>query len=442
MEEQGRKRLKKCQREPPVRRDGLSPANSAADERDDGLGVPDFLAGQSPRRSDHREPRKGSVVEDLARPTTVLVLQSRLSSSNGKDPRQMEYFQERCIGCRRCRRCRRCFRGGWTLSSRPDPRLRRAAADRSDPARSADLLPGEMKSTATRRPGADLPTILPPACRTTILSPTPACRLANDHRMAAWRRFRPSGEDRPWRAQAAASAEPKTPTPAMIAVAGTAWQELLASLGVSVKWIDDARSSPTWPGAGRARPPGRDGGPRLRDHGRLRGGGIRPRLVQLFAGGDEVAVADLELIGFAPIACLADVGCVAYGAGFEARVFMGQKLDPGSTMRPWRPASGSIVMRSSETSPLPGAASRASRRRPTRKRCSARTSAASSRRQIAYAASDAIMAFQVWEACRAEARSRPTTFAGMPSRPWRRWRWPAWDTTIPRTSPSWANGIA
>ena len=82
------------------------------------------------------------------------------------------------------------------------------------------------------------------------------------------------------------------------------------------------------PGAGRARPPGRDGGDRLRDHGDFVAGGIRPRLVQLFAGGDEVAVADLELTGFAPIACLADVGCVAYGAGFEARVFMGQGLEP------------------------------------------------------------------------------------------------------------------
>jgi hypothetical protein len=31
--------------------------------------------------------------------------------------------------------------------------------------------------------------------------------------------------------------------------------------------------------------------------------------------------------------------------------------------------------------------------------------------QIAYAASDAIMAFQVWEACRKETRSRPYTVA-------------------------------
>src|SRR3954447_23808259 len=122
---------------------------------------------------------------------------------------------------------------------------------------------------------------------------------------------------------------PKTPTPAVIAVAGTAWQEFLTSLGVAVKWINSAEEL-----AGLAHElaelarRGETVALDFETTGDFVGGGIRPRLVQLFAGGDEVAVADLELIGFAPIACLADVGCIAYGATFEARVFMGQQLEP------------------------------------------------------------------------------------------------------------------
>ena len=126
-----------------------------------------------------------------------------------------------------------------------------------------------------------------------------------------------------------ATPRPKKPTPAMIAVAGTVWQEFLASLGVAVKWIDDAQELAEL--AQELAELARQGETVAIDFettGDFVAGGIRPRLVQLFAGGDEVAVADLELTGFAPIACLADVGCVAYGAGFEARVFMGQELEP------------------------------------------------------------------------------------------------------------------
>ena len=104
----------------------------------------------------------------------------------------------------------------------------------------------------------------------------------------------------------------KKPTPAMIAVAGTIWQEFLARLGVAVKWIDNAQELADL--AQELAELARQGETVAIDFettGDFVAGGIRPRLVQLFAGGDEVAVADLELIGFAPIACLADVGCVA-----------------------------------------------------------------------------------------------------------------------------------
>src|SRR6478752_1445844 len=126
-----------------------------------------------------------------------------------------------------------------------------------------------------------------------------------------------------------ATPRPKTPTPAMIAIAGTAWQGFLSNLGVAVRWIDSAQELADL--AHELADLARRGEPVALDFettGDFVAGGIRPRLVQLFAGGDEVAVADLELVGFAPIACLADVGCVAYGAGFEARVFMGQQLEP------------------------------------------------------------------------------------------------------------------
>src|SRR5262245_53290023 len=123
-----------------------------------------------------------------------------------------------------------------------------------------------------------------------------------------------------------ATPPPQTPTPAMIAVAGPTWQGFLANLGVTVKWIDDAREVADL--AQELAELARRGETVALDFettGDFVAGGIRPRLVQLFAGGDEVAVADLELVGLAPIACLADVGCVAYGAGFEARGFMAEK---------------------------------------------------------------------------------------------------------------------
>ena len=141
-------------------------------------------------------------------------------------------------------------------------------------------------------------------------------------------------------------------------------------------------------------------------------GGIRPRLVQLFAGGDEVAVADLELIGFAPIACLADVGCVAYGAGFEARVFMGQKLEP--RLNDAALAAGLRLDRDAFQRDLATTWRRIKGKpTPTNKKAMQRSdfSGELTPEQIAYAASDAIMAFQVWEACRTEARSRPYAVA-------------------------------
>src|SRR4051812_46486939 len=121
----------------------------------------------------------------------------------------------------------------------------------------------------------------------------------------------------------------KKTTPAMNAVIGTVWQEFLASMGVTVKWIDNARELAEL--AEELAEVARQGETVAIDFettGDFVAGGIRPRLVQLFAGGDEVAVADLELTGFAPIASLADVGCVAYGASFEARVFMSQGHQP------------------------------------------------------------------------------------------------------------------
>ena len=210
-----------------------------------------------------------------------------------------------------------------------------------------------------------------------------------------------------------ATSRPKTPTPAMIAIAGTAWQEFLTSLGVAVKWIDSAQELADL--AHELAELARRGETVALDFettGDFVAGGIRPRLVQLFAGGDEVAVADLELIGFAPIACLADVGCVAYGAGFEARVFMGQKLEP--RLNDAALAAGLRLDRDAFQRDLATTWRRIKGKpTPTNKKTMQRSdfSGELTPEQIAYAASDAIMAFQVWEACQTEARSRPYTVA-------------------------------
>ena len=206
---------------------------------------------------------------------------------------------------------------------------------------------------------------------------------------------------------------PKTPTPAMIAIAGTVWQGFLTSLGVAVKWIDNAQELADL--AQELAELARQGETVALDFettGDFVAGGIRPRLVQLFAGGDEVAVADLELIGFAPIACLADVGCVAYGAGFEARVFMGQKLEP--KLNDAALAAGLRLDRDAFQRDLATTWRRIKGKpTPTNKKTMQRSdfSGELTPEQIAYAASDAIMAFQVWEACQTEARSRPYTVA-------------------------------
>ena len=206
---------------------------------------------------------------------------------------------------------------------------------------------------------------------------------------------------------------PKTPTPAMIASAGIAWQSFLASLDVAVKWINSVEELADL--AHELAELARRGEPVALDFetaGDFVAGGMRPCLVQLFAGGDEVAVADLDLVGFAPVACLADVGCVAYGASFEARVFMAQQLEPrlndaalAASLRLDRDAFQrdlATTWRRIKGKPTP-----------INKKALQRSdfSGELTPEQIAYAASDAIMAFQVWEACQTEARSRPYTVA-------------------------------
>jgi DNA polymerase I-like protein with 3'-5' exonuclease and polymerase domains len=205
----------------------------------------------------------------------------------------------------------------------------------------------------------------------------------------------------------------KKPTPAMVAVAGTAWQGFLANLGVTVKRIDDARELADL--ARELADLARRGEMVALDFettGDFVAGGIRPRLVQLFAGADEVAVGDLELVGFAPIACLADVGCVAYGASFEARVFMGHKLEP--RLNDAALAAGLRLDRDAFQQDLATTWRRIKGKpTPTNKKAMQRSdfSGDLTPEQIAYAASDAVMAFQVWAACQTEARSRPYSVA-------------------------------
>jgi len=118
-------------------------------------------------------------------------------------------------------------------------------------------------------------------------------------------------------------------SPTAIAIQGTAWQTFLTSQAVTIRMVNDAAMLTEL--AQELAAVARAGEPVALDFetvGGLTAGAIRPRLVQLYAGADEVAVADLDITGFAPIACLTDVGCIAYGAGFEARVFLAHGLEP------------------------------------------------------------------------------------------------------------------
>jgi DNA polymerase I-like protein with 3'-5' exonuclease and polymerase domains len=161
-------------------------------------------------------------------------------------------------------------------------------------------------------------------------------------------------------------------------------------MGVALKWIDDAQELADL--AHELADLARHGETVAIDFettGDFVAGGIRPRLVQLFAGGDEVAVADLEL------------------AGFEARVFMGQKLEP--KLNDAALAAGLRLDRDAFQRDLATTWHRIKGKpTPTNKKAMQRSdfSGALTPEQIAYAASDAIMAFEVWEACRKEARSR------------------------------------
>ena len=101
-----------------------------------------------------------------------------------------------------------------------------------------------------------------------------ACRLANDHRMAVWRRLQAKrerlGHGAPEEARHAAAEEAD-------ARHDRGRRHRLAGVpGQPGRRREVDRQRPgarrPGPGAGRARPPGRDGGARLRDHGRLRGG--------------------------------------------------------------------------------------------------------------------------------------------------------------------------
>ena len=96
------------------------------------------------------------------------------------------------IRCRRCRRCRRCFRGGpATFFSDPIPGIDEPLPIDLTQLDPADLLPGEMKFYGySVGPAPTFEVILPPGMPDDDPDAyAQACRLANDHRMAAWRRL-------------------------------------------------------------------------------------------------------------------------------------------------------------------------------------------------------------------------------------------------------------
>jgi hypothetical protein len=176
----------------PVGRDGPTTANGAADEGDDDLSIPDFL-----RRSKHSvnpltgKPRQGSVV-GRARPTTGFRPTKSISGGDGKDPDKSNTYRNDVedvadvgdVG-------RFSGRGSNTFYSDPIRGIDEPLPidlTQFDP---ADLLPGEMKFYGyTVGPAPTFKVILPsdmpdddPAAY------AKACRLADEHRLAVWRRL-------------------------------------------------------------------------------------------------------------------------------------------------------------------------------------------------------------------------------------------------------------
>jgi hypothetical protein len=192
LEEQGENGFKNVGREPPVGRHSPAKINGAADERADDLSIPDFLRRSKPGVNPITgKTRNGSVVGPSP-PTTGSRPTESTSTTNGKDPDKSNTYGRDVedvadvgdVG-------RFSGRGSNTFHSDPIPGIDEPLPldlTQLDP---ADLLPGEMKSCGyTVGPAPTFTVILPPGMPDDDpVAYAQACRLANDHRMAAWRRF-------------------------------------------------------------------------------------------------------------------------------------------------------------------------------------------------------------------------------------------------------------
>jgi hypothetical protein len=192
LEKQEENGSKNVGREPPVGRDGPTTASRPADELDDDLSIPDFLRRSKPSANPITgKPRKASVVAH-ARPTTGSRPTESTSGSNGKDPGKSntsgndveDVADVGDVG-------RFSGRGSNTFYSDPIPGIDEPLPIDLTQLDPADLLPGEMRHYGyTVGPAPTFEVILPPGMPDDDPAAyAQACRLANDHRMAAWRRF-------------------------------------------------------------------------------------------------------------------------------------------------------------------------------------------------------------------------------------------------------------
>jgi DNA polymerase I-like protein with 3'-5' exonuclease and polymerase domains len=139
----------------------------------------------------------------------------------------------------------------------------------------------------------------------------------------------------------------------------------------------------------------------------------RPRLVQLYAGGDEVLVVDLDATGVDVLELLGHRRCIAYGATFEARVLVRHGVEPD--LDDAAIAAGLRLDRDEWRNDLASVASRVTNLSVPDKKAKAAMQRSDWRgelhlEQIAYAAADAVMTLEVWNATAHERDNAPRAY--------------------------------
>ena len=214
-----------------------------------------------------------------------------------------------------------------------------------------------------------------------------------------------------------AKREPKSKAPRAPTPIGDDWRQFLAKLGVTVRLVTDRAQALEMIGdlidytgpvaidietaaADRVGATGLD-----RD--------ARPRLVQLYAGGDEALVVDLDATGLDVLELLGRRRCIAYVATFEARIFIHHGVEPD--LDDAAIAAGLRLDRDEWRDDLASVASRVTNLAVPDKKSKAAMQRSDWRgelhvEQVAYAAADAVMTLAVWNATAGERDDAPRAY--------------------------------